>query len=174
MIDLPTALYPGKFYIRFDSTAGFTMPSTTGTATVAMADPSGNTTVSKGFYIRPTFTAVASMGFISGTVMTSNGVSVPAAVVIATTYGAYPSISTAARRGWVGPVGTTVNAYTTATGSNGSYTLSVPPGVYNLRIELWNHKGGVANGRIYDFPSTVSVADGALVMRDYYGFAPLP
>lgn len=173
MVNLPAALYPGKFYIRFDSTSGFTMPSSTGTATVALTDPSGNTTVSKGVYIRPTFTAATTMGFITGTVKNTAGTAVAAAFVFASNYGSYLPASISARRNWIGPMGTTVNAYTTATLSDGSYALSVAPGSYTVRVEAWNAKNGIANSVAQDF-GTVTVADGATVNKSTTTLGVLP
>jgi hypothetical protein len=173
VVNLPAALYPGKFYIRFDNSAGLYLPSTTGTATVALTDPSSNVTLSKAFYVRPTFTAATTMGFISGSVVYSTGVSVAAATVMATNYGSYPPVSLSARRAWLNPIGTTPNAYTTTTGGNGSYTLSVPPGTYSMQVEVWNYKNSVANSTTAT-ASGVSVSDGATVTKNFLNLGPLP
>jgi hypothetical protein len=175
-LNFPQALYPGKFYIRFDATANFYTPYYSGKATLGLSDPTGNTAVSKAFYINlSSSTAAATMGFISGTVKTSAGTAVSAALVFASNIGSgsYLPMSVSARRAWINPTGTTVNAYTTASGSDGGYMLSVPPGNYYMRAEIWNAKYGVANGNGQDAASTVTVTDGNTAQQSFT-VSPLP
>jgi hypothetical protein len=173
---LPAALYPGKFYVRFDTTANFWTPANPGNSTLALVDPSGNTTLSKNFYISLSTTASPpSMGFITGTVKTTAGNAVPAALVFASSVSPaiYLPVSISARHAWVMPTGTTVDAFTAATGSDGGYSLSVPPGTYSMRAEIWNAKNGTAHGNGQDATSVV-VSSGSTTRQDFSALVPLP
>lgn len=170
-LSLPAALYTGKFYIRFDTTANFTNPGYHGMATLSLSDPEGNTTLSRGFYIRPTYTAQVVLGAISGTVMDGNGKALPGALVMASTYSSFLPISIAARNKWLDPLGTTNNVYSAAVAGDGSYSLSVPPGTYSLRAEVWRHKNGAAQSSAG--LNTATVNAGATAYKPFV-LSPLP
>lgn len=172
-ISVPADLHPGKFYIRFDTSANFVTGAGVGLATLSITDPSGNTTLSRGFYIRPTYTATVDLGVISGTVKTSAGKTMAGALVYASNTGSFMPISLAARRGWLDARGTTANVYTTATFTDGRYSLTVPPGTYALKAEVWNHKGGVANSTSQTINS-VSVGANGSVWQAFGALGTLP
>jgi hypothetical protein len=171
-LSLPAALHPGKFYIRFDTLSGFFNPGTPGVGTLAIVDPDGNTTLSQGYYISPTFTASPALGAVTGTVKDSNGKALPAALVLATDHASYLPISVAARRQWVAPMSTSTNAYSTAASSDGSYALSLPPGVYNLRAQVWRHKDGLLQSAT-SAEATATVVQGGSQLQDFT-LSPLP
>lgn len=171
-LNLPQALFPGKFYIRFDNSAGIANPAEPGMATLALVDPAGNTTLSRGFYIAPSTGGPPALGLISGTVKDSNGKALPGALVLASNYGQYLPVSVSARRSWVQPMGTTFNAYTAAAGGDGSYSLSLPPGNYTLQAEVWRHKNGLAQSSVSS-PQSANVISGGALSRNFT-LSPLP
>lgn len=171
-LSLPADIHPGKFYLRFDTTAGLQTSAIDGIATVALSDPNGNVTVSQGYYVRPTYSAAAAMGVLSGTVKTSAGVPLPGALVMATTSGIFPPEDLGPRNGSVEPMGTSTNAYTTAARSDGSYSMSLPPGVYSARAEVQNHKADVANSSYSSPVAATIVPDGTTPVS--FSLTPLP
>lgn len=171
-LSLPATIYPGKFYVRFDTSANFTNPSVTGTATLAIVDGTGDTVISNGFYIRPTFSASVQVSSISGTVKDSYGKAIPGALVLASSYGNYLPISISARLGWVQPMSVSQNAISAATGGDGAYNLSVPPGSYTVKAEVWRHKNGVLQS-VISSPQNADVGPNSVVPLNF-SVAPLP
>ncbi len=133
-VQVPQDMLKGKFYLRVGSTAGFSLPLTIGAATLVLVDPSGNSNMSQAYYISATYTAA--LGSVNGRAFL-NGVSQPAAMVFATSYGSYHSNPAGPRTYTAQAMSTTMSAYTIATGFDGSYSLSLPYGVYSIKSEAY-------------------------------------
>jgi hypothetical protein len=133
---LPQQMGHGTFYIRLDYTMGVANPPQPGPATLALNLPGllgGNMLSSKAYIITPASSA-STLGAITGKVVAYsssntkiNGRGLAGAMVSAWTSGGNPWPSTwGPRAPQVDAMDTTVNVYSAVSGSDGSFSISVP------------------------------------------------
>lgn len=142
---LPYPIDIGKFYIRFRGSFGLINPYKTGMQTLMLVDPDGVSVTSKGYYISLTSTPDIKLTALAGTVFQSGGTQAASGALITAstdpgTSGMHPMDEVTP----VVPVGprtdlmkhprsVTSNAYTAASASDGSYSLLLPAGTYQIR-----------------------------------------
>jgi len=134
--NLPQQMGKGTFYIRLDYTMGVVNPPQPGPATLALNLPGllgGNMLSSKAYIITPA-SSVSTLGAITGKVVAYsstntkiNGRGLAGAMVSAWTSGGNPWPTTwGPRAPQVDAMDTTVNVYSAVSGSDGSFSISVP------------------------------------------------
>jgi hypothetical protein len=150
---LPEQIGPGRFYIRFDNVSSFLKtPATPGAATIQMVSPQGVTINSFVHYISETHTAaVDPAGRIYGNIYgTDSSVNVAGAMIFAYTNGLEKHPHPAGPKdGYFGPLPVTAHTNTTISKSDGTYTLSVPPGQYTIQATF--------DGYFYSYVSKTSI-----------------